>query len=454
MAMARLPIILIHGYSSSARALHRWRDILVDHGYDATTIHLGEYVSLSNEITIKDIAEGFDRALRIRAGLDSDEPFDAIVHSTGGLVIREWLMTYAPRRARLKRMICLAPATFGSPMAHKGRSWLGAAFKGEKQLGPDFVEAGDLVLSGLELGSRYTWELAHRDLLADPPVYDKTPESPFPFVFVGLEDYGWLRRQFAGEPATDGTVRWAGAGFDSRKITLDLTQQRRVDDRARIAIAPWANVAAPLVLVPGLNHGTILSEPSDDLVEMVTSALAVEDIDGYVAWSRSHSSLESDALSQIDAHQWQEFVMHAVDERGDPISDYYVDIGTVRDGEFESLEDFSLDTHAFTDDPSFRCFHVDLTDLDPQAHDTLWLRLTALSGTELVAYYGAGSETFTASGEPKSEDGKWDAKLNLTPLLHDAEMKFFFPYTTTLVELRLNREPLPPAGVNRLMKFA
>jgi hypothetical protein len=32
-------------------------------------------------------------------------------------------------------------------------------------------------------------------------------------------------------------------------------------------------------------------------------------------------------------------------------------------------------------------------------------------------------------------------------------VKFFFPLTTTLVELRLNREPMPPTGINRLLQF-
>src|SRR5690606_15097504 len=145
--------------------------ILEGAGYDATTIHLGNYVSLSNEITIKDIAEGFDRALRA-SHIPPDAPFDAIVHSTGMLVMREWLAGTIGtrekpelaqlRQSRQKHLCGLAPATFGSPMAHRGRSWLGAIFKGGKQPGPDFMEAGDRVLRGLELGSAYTWELAHR----------------------------------------------------------------------------------------------------------------------------------------------------------------------------------------------------------------------------------------------------------------------------------------------------
>ncbi len=91
MSTSKLPVVLLHGYSDSGASFASWREALEGRGYEATNIHLAEYVSLSNEVTIKDIAEGFDRALRATDGLGAEAPFDAIVHSTGGLVIREWL---------------------------------------------------------------------------------------------------------------------------------------------------------------------------------------------------------------------------------------------------------------------------------------------------------------------------------------------------------------------------
>jgi hypothetical protein len=81
--------------------------------------------------------------------------------------------------ARLKHLIGLAPATWGSPQAHKGRTWLGALVKGNRQLGPDFLNAGDRVLERLELGSAFTWELAHADLLGKEPYYGTGTTTPF-----------------------------------------------------------------------------------------------------------------------------------------------------------------------------------------------------------------------------------------------------------------------------------
>ncbi len=73
------------------------------------------------------------------------------VHSTGTLVVRAWLTAYSQCQARLKHLIGLAPATFGSPLVHKGRSWLGALVRSNRETCPDFLKAGDLILGCLAL---------------------------------------------------------------------------------------------------------------------------------------------------------------------------------------------------------------------------------------------------------------------------------------------------------------
>ena len=214
-------VLLIHGYSAEGKDFRPWKQALEDAGIDSDDIEIGNYVSLNNEVTIKDLGEGFDRALKLskfaREIPGNAWTFDAIVHSTGMLVLRQWLTSdpYPPdnphsRIRRLKHLVGLAPATFGSPQAKKGRSWLGALVKGAKQLGPDFLNAGDLVLDGLELGSKYTWDLTHRDMLSDTPFYDKGSNTPYVAVFVGNTPYTGITA-VSNSPGTDGTVRWAGA---------------------------------------------------------------------------------------------------------------------------------------------------------------------------------------------------------------------------------------------------
>ncbi|MGI9042537.1 MAG: esterase/lipase family protein [Gemmatimonadaceae bacterium] len=434
--MAAKPIVLVHGYSSGAPAFDAWRSALISRGFDPGLLHACSYRSLTNEVTIRDIAEGFDRALGIQAGLDEDQPFDAIVHSTGMLVLRAWLSAYPKRRSRLKHLIALAPATFGSPLAHKGRSWMGAMFKGNRQPGPDFLEAGDRILSGLELGSRFTWDLAHEDVV-----------GPWVFVFCGTESYRGLRR-LAHEPGTDGAVRWAGCALNTRKIILDLTEDpARKASARRISIASWKNIDAPLVPVEGKNHSTILSDPGDHLVDLVARALEVEDAGSYKMWQTRARPAKPDAMEP-----WQQFVIRALDERGDPIPDFNVQLFTRRAGGRESaVQPFDIDVHAYREDPSLRCFHVNLAKIGADKLENLWIRVMASSGSQLVGYHGYGSESPEPAAD--SRDGVWDAELDISSLADDRGVRFFFPFTTTLVELRLNREPLPVSGRNQVCFF-
>jgi hypothetical protein len=451
--MQRNPVVLIHGYSDDRAAFKVWERILEQRGYDVAMIHRCSYRSLTNEVTIKDIAEGFDRALRIRAGLSGDEPFDAIVHSTGMLVIRSWLTAYESRRERLKHLIGLAPATFGSPLAHKGRSWLGSLFKGNPHLGPDFMEAGDRVLDGLELASRFTWDLAHLDLLGDETFYGPTRRTPYVFVFCGNESYGGLRR-LVDEPGTDGTVRWAACPLNTRKIILDLTlDPAREGSEKRISVADWKNTDIPLIPVDGRNHGTILSNPGNELADLVDSALKVSSAAAFTQWIEDATKLTQGARAKIE--EWQQFVVRVTDERGDPVPDYNIQLfrrGTSSISPGSSIHEFDLDVHTYKGDSSLRCFHVRLADLDYKKLSNLWVRVISSSGSQLVGYQGFGSEKST-DGAGRRGDGKWDAALDISSLADDTGIKFFYPFTTTLIEIKLNREPLPLTGKNEVCWF-
>jgi hypothetical protein len=77
--------------------------------------------------------------------------------------------------------------------------------------------------------------------------------------------------------------------------------------------------------------------------------------------------------------------------------------------------------------------------------------LIASSGSQLVGYHGFGSEK--TPDAPNARDGKWDGSLDISSLADDTGIKFFYPFTTTLIELRLNREPLPLTGKNEVCWF-
>ena len=99
------PLVLLHGYSASGQAFSTWKNALLAAGRKIEEIAVGNYVTLNNEVTVDDIATGFQHALQDK-GLDKT-PFDAIVHSTGMLVLRSWLSlqyaNLAPRIAQTPR---------------------------------------------------------------------------------------------------------------------------------------------------------------------------------------------------------------------------------------------------------------------------------------------------------------------------------------------------------------
>ncbi|MBU8539216.1 esterase/lipase family protein [Falsiroseomonas tokyonensis] len=450
------PVVLLHGYSDRGLSFKPWQDQLVAAGHDRDQVHICEYRSLTNEVTIKDLAEGFDRALRTR--MAPDQPFDAIVHSTGMLVIRSWLTTYAGRRGRLKRLIGLAPATNGSPLAHRGRGYLGAIFKGNKIPGTDFMEAGDRILDGLELGSRFTWDLAHEDLLGRAPFYRPGPESPYVFILCGTARFTGLKA-IVNEPGTDGTVRLAGCSLDSQKLTIDLSVDAQGKGRRnRIAASEVAaRTALPMPLFPigDKNHSTILSAPDGTLRDLVLAALRVEDDTAFKAWHATAEVETKAARNGMD--EYQQFVVRVQDERGDPVSDYFIELFSMQQGAKQRI-DFDLDVHAYRADPSLRCFHINLTrlyaDFPGGAVPELWVRIIASSGSELVGYHGLNSERVTGDPEARTAGGVWDAEVKLPEEFGKQGTKLFWPFTTTFLEVRLNRDPMPFGAVpNKVCYF-
>jgi hypothetical protein len=232
---------------------------------------------------------------------------------------------------------------------------------------------------------------------------------------------------------------------------LDLTRDpAREGSEDRIEIAEWKNTDIPLMPIDGKNHGTILSQPGELLPELVDSALQVSSAAVFTQWI--DDATEKTRASREKMDEWQQFVVRAVDERGDPVPDYNLQLFRRGDGRSDSgIHEFDVDVHTYKGDSSLRCFHVSLRDLDYTKLPNLWVRVIASSGSQLVGYHGFGSEKSVSA--PTGSDGKWDATLDISSLVDDTGIKFFYPFTTTLIELRLNREPLPLTGKNEVCWF-
>ena len=478
--------LLIHGYSASGKDLEPWRDALAKAGIGTSEIEIGNYVTLNNEVTIKDLGEAFDRALRLTrwstGSKDDAWTFDAIVHSTGMLVLRQWLASDPfpkndprSRIQRLKHLVGLAPATFGSPQAREGRSWLGALVKGNKHLGPDFLNAGDQVLDGLELGSRYTWELAHKDMVCGSPLYDESPNSPYVAVFIGNTGYEGVDA-LANSPGADGTVRWAGCALNTRKVSVDFRREPKLKDAAgnpaRCNITPWESgrLGAPVIAVEGKNHGTIVQDPDPSVVDLVRRFFTVSDETAYAAWEKDALAFGANALSKMNENSrdgglggagWQQLVVHVVDDHGDGVNDYNLQLylgDSLDQSDVASFRPMPLIVDTYSRDASYRCFYIRLSDEMLTANTPggkqkkLWLELIASSGSTLVEY-----EAYTdMNGDPQrltiDHLGGEPVKLDITNLAQ-GDQTLLFPYTTTLLEIFVEREPLPLNAVSQLFTF-
>ena len=101
----------------------------------------------------------------------------------------------------------------------------------------------------------------------------------------------------------------------------------------------------------------------------------------------------------------------------------------------------AADVHPYAADTSYRCFHVQLDNLPPLAGKRLIARIIASSGTELVGYQGFGSNAAAPNFGPFDLDlSDYDGTKPGKPAL-------FYPFTTTLLEIVLNREPVPPMNI-------
>ena len=453
------PVVLVHGYSDEGKSFRPWADVLRESGYDVVDINIVTYESLTNEVTIKDIAEAFDRALRAHKALaDEQRSFDVICHSTGMLVVRAWLTAKgaSPQRMkRLKHLIGFAPATFGSPLAHKGRGWLGTLAKGNRHLGPDFLEAGDLVLDGLELGSRFTWDLAHVDLFGPQPYYGRDNDTPYPFIFVGNEPYkGFLREEFVNQEGTDGTVRWAGTPLDSRKLTMNLTVRPGTNVKRLNYDQGQNEVHAPAVFVNDRNHGSIMSEPEEAMRKLVVEALEVDSHEKFVKWTEK---AEAYSKGNEPSQRFQQFVVRMIDERGDPVPDYNVALFTMAGDKMKYLKEFEVDVHSYARDTSLRCFHADVGKVQAMKLDNLWMQFMLSSGTILVGYRGFST---VDPPPPVPPDGLSGGKREEWLLRRPTEINIkldtavlFRPFTTTMVEITIDREPLPVSEIARLCRW-
>ena len=401
------PILIIHGWSDSSTSFRPLARFVEEHtGRPVRAIYLGDYLSMSDEITLPDLGSAMIKALA-REGLPTGrQAFDAIVHSTGGLVVREFLLQFcrnadgspAPERTPIGNLLMLAPANFGSPLARMGKSMIGRLFKGWKWDGP--FETGKQVLEALELGSPYSWELARRDLF-DPafPIFD--PKNTRVTVMVGTSAYSNRLKQMAHENGSDGTVRVATANLNAQAWTLSL------EDPLNPQLRPLPRNCPELALaVFDRDHSSITRDNQTQREawrRTVLEALSVDSAGyaGFVERCRAVAAAtfaEGRQAGKRNKERFHEY-LHAVfrvhDQYGNGIPDYFLEFyqedNDDSDRVFEKIQTEILEKVSCNSrDKSIRSLFFDTTDLDQLTRDRpdleVRLSLVAADLSEDIGY--------------------------------------------------------------------
>jgi hypothetical protein len=145
---------------------------------------------------------------------------------------------------------------------------------------------------------------------------------------------------------------------------------------------------------------------------------------------------------------WQQFVIRARDERGDPVTDYMIQVMRKEGDDWVDFQEMYTDVHAYGTDPSFRCFHIRLPKGICGGEVPLQVRIQASTGTELMAYQGYGSDEVKKDLGPTAQPVVIDLGG-----MGDENDSLFHPFTTTMVEIVLNRLPSPLNAVSPLFNF-
>lgn len=370
-------LVIIHGWSDEAGSFKTLARRLAKAppeglGTPVTEIHLGDYVSLDDQVTFNDLVDAMVKAWSDRGLPTAPRSVDAVVHSTGGLVIRDWLtQRYTPETAPIRRLLMLAPANFGSPLAHTGRSMIGRVTKGWK--GTRLFETGKHILKGLELASPYAWELAERDLFGDQMYYG--PGRILCTVLVGNAGYRGISA-VANRPGTDGTVRVSSANLNAARMLLDFSANPQAEPEFALEVSK-AEIA--FGIADEEDHSTITAKDRGPRKaatwELILNALQV--VDGtFPQWCsrlQEHSAAVTEVAEKRRSDHYNSFqntVVHVVDNHGAAVQDYLIefymnDDRKMRDQRLTQRlqEKVLVNVHGYGDDKSRRSMLINCTEL-------------------------------------------------------------------------------------------
>jgi len=415
-------VIILHGWSDDYKSFIPLGQWLGNNGVQVLDIHLGNYLSMNDELTLFDLGFAFVRALNVKKIPQSPKSFDVIVHSTGGLVIREYLRQVCngnPANSPVHHLLMMSPANFGSPLAAMGKSVLGRLIKG---WGWNHLwQTGQRILNALELASPYSWVLAEADLF-NPRFNIFDPSNVIVTVLAGTAAYDNALLRTAHENGSDGTVRVSTANLNAHLLRLSFQDP----ERPVLDIVP--RNCPPLAFAVFDRDHTAIHDPTDprqaeDWKAIVLRSLSLDGAD-YAKHTNDCAKLSAvtfaaglNSANPERYHQYQHFAFRVRDQFGQPVSDYVVEFyqekNDDQDRVFETINGEILEkVTTNTTDGSYRSFLFDTDDLIAYLQNTVAevdMSLTAANISERVGYqnpskgigiFSAGNRQYIFPNEP------------------------------------------------------
>jgi pimeloyl-ACP methyl ester carboxylesterase len=444
-------LVIVHGWSDTHASFSRLGNWLVENGVVSQVRHvrLGDYVSMDDSVTFDDIVQAMQKAWESEGIPTKARSVDVVVHSTGGLVVRHWMTKYyAATTNPIRRLLMLAPANFGSPLAHKGRSFIGRIVKGFKS--DKLFQTGAHILKGLELASPFSWELAQRDRFTSDEWYG--PGRLLCTVLVGTAGYSGISAA-ANEDGTDGTVRVATANLNASLVTFNFATDPQDPPQPTIREATGATAFARM---PGDNHSTIALKdrgPKNSLtLDFIKRALTVND-NGFPKFvadlDQFSETAREEGAGNAFTQGYQDTVVRLTDDLGYFVRDFFFEVfcKTLDEKKVDDKltrviqEEVFAKVHAYGDNAAYRSLLFNTTALRNrvlQGERPLFISVTAMPDIRKTKTVGYSTFGFDDIGSIRLGP-KW---------LHNV----FQPDRTVLVDLKLRREQTDK--VFRLMPLA
>ncbi|MDP2940520.1 MAG: hypothetical protein Q8O13_10710 [Candidatus Omnitrophota bacterium] len=366
---------------------------------------------MNDEITIQDLGQAMGNALKANKIPETPHSFDVIVHSTGGLVIRQYLYHYFSDKVDkcpVKRLVMLAPANFGSPLAHIGKSMIGRL-----RLGWDWdhlLQTGTKVLEALELGSPISWRMAEQDLFNSSYQIFKSADL-FTTILIGTDAYSGLGAVIH-ENGSDGTVRVSTANLNASYLKLIF----KLPSGFEVIEHPSYYDPIAFGVIYDKNHSSITRPDLDkNFADLLIKSLSLENANEYKKHldALSQISIETFAKGLKDKkrtnryHQYQHVVTRVRDQFGEGIPDYFLEFfqekGDKKETVMQKVQSEILEkVRPFSRDNSYRSFLFDITDMQTEILDQgkrIDMSICASALSDRISYHDPQEHLTVASSQ-------------------------------------------------------